>query len=145
LIKGARFLCELAMLRLRGVRVVWTAHNIVNHERQNPAIELFFGRIAMRLYTRVIVHFAAAREAVAAAYHLPRRRQARMDVIPHGHFIDSYPDAVEQDAARTRLGLEAGAPVFVHFGQIRPYRGVFELLDAFDAMASPSAELVVAG
>lgn len=145
LIKGTRFLCELAVLRLRGVRVVWTAHNIVNHERQNPAIELFFGRIAMRLYTRVIVHCAAAREAVAAAYHLSRRRHARMEVIPHGHFIDSYPDTVEQDAARARLGLEAGAPVFVHFGQIRPYKGVFELLDAFDAMASPSAELVVAG
>src|SRR5699024_10937386 len=79
LVKGTRFVCELAALRVRGVRVVWTAHNIVEHERRHPAIELFFGRIAARLYTRLIVHCAAAGSAVAAAYRLSPRRRNRLE------------------------------------------------------------------
>lgn len=145
IIKGMRFLFELAALRLRGVRIVWTAHNLVDHERRDPAMELFFGRLAVRLYTRIIVHCGAARSAVAAAYHISRPRQAKLRTIPHGHFIGSYADAMDRDAARARLGIETDGPVFAHFGQIRPYKGVFELLDAFGPLAAPTAELIIAG
>src|SRR5699024_2486108 len=115
------------------------------HERRHPAIELFFGRIAARLYTRIIVHCAAAGSAVAAAYRLSPRRRNRLETVPHGHFIGSYADTLGRSEARARLGIPARARVFVHFGQIRPYKGVFELLDAFEGLPAASAQLVIAG
>lgn len=143
--KAARFLAELALLRLLGVRLVWTAHNLLEHERRHPRLELLCGRLAARLYDCTIVHCGAARRAVAAAYRLPPHRQAKLHAIPHGHFIGVYPDTVSRDQARDQLGLTGAGPVFVHFGQIRGYKGVDELLDAFAALEAPTARLVIAG
>ncbi len=49
--------------------------------------------------------------------------------------------------ARARLGLEAGAPVALFLGLIRPYKGLDLLLPAFAEVqrALPAARLVVAG
>lgn len=144
-LKGVRFLMELAWLRLRGVRLVWTAHNLIEHEQRHPGIELFFGRLAERLYQHIIVHCEQARRAVAEVYRIPPRRQPKLHTIPHGHFIDSYPNAIGQAEARARLGLDPAGPLLLHFGQIRPYKGVFELLDAFESLEASSAAILIAG
>lgn len=144
-VKAVRFIMELAWLRLRGVRLVWTAHNLLEHEQRHPGIELFFGRIAERLYHRIIVHCDVARCAVAQTYRISPRRQHKLHTIPHGHFIGTYPNTVSQNEARLRLGIGPARPVLVHFGQIRPYKGVFELLDAFERLDAPSAVLLIAG
>ena len=144
-LKGVRLLGELAWLRLRGVRLVWTAHNLLEHEQRHPRIELFFARFAERLYQHIIVHCDRARDAVVATYRIPPSRQDRLHTIPHGHFIDSYPNAIARAEARARLGLDPSAPLLLHFGQIRPYKGVFELLDAFESLEAPSAALMIAG
>ncbi|WP_435103110.1 glycosyltransferase [Arhodomonas sp. AD133] len=144
LAKATRFLGELLTLRLRGVSVVWTAHNLLEHERRQPGIELACGRLATRLYKRVIVHCGAARRQIADAYRLPVDSPV-LTQAPHGHFIGAYGDGMSRDEARQRLGIEADGPVFLHFGQIRPYKGVFELLDCFARLDSPGARLLIAG
>jgi glycosyltransferase involved in cell wall biosynthesis len=66
-------------------------------------------------------------------------------VIPHGHYRDSYPNTTTPEHARRVLDLPADAPVLLFFGQVRPYKGVVELIDAFRAVTDPAARLVVAG
>lgn len=144
-LKGVRFIMELAWLRWRGVRLVWTAHNLLEHEQRHPGIELFFGRLAEHLYHHIIVHCDQARRAVAETYRISPPRQPKLHTIPHGHFLDSYPNAVGQTEARTRLGLDPAGLLLLHFGQIRPYKGVFELLDAFESLEAPSVAVLIAG
>jgi len=62
-----------------------------------------------------------------------------------GHYIDAYPHAVDQAEARRRLGLGADEIVLVSFGQLRAYKGIPELLDAFASLQVPGVRLVVAG
>ena len=145
LLKSARFLLELAVLRWRGIRVVWTAHNLVEHERRFPRLELAVGRAAARLYNRIIVHCEAAGDIIARAYGMDGAARQRLSAVPHGHFIGVYDDTLDRADARRQVGVERGAPVFAHIGQIRPYKGVFDLLDAFARLHHPAARLVIAG
>jgi len=145
LIKGLRFVGEVLTLKLLGIRIVWTVHNLFEHERRNPQVELFFSRILVRLYDGLIVHCAFARDAIIQAYHLPECLGDRVHVIPHGHYIDSYDNQVTREQARDKLCLGERELVFLYFGLIRPYKGVFQLIEKFRTLEDPRVYLLIVG
>ena len=143
--KGIRFLVELALLKAKRIKVIWTVHNLLEHEKRHPFLELFFTRLAVRLYDHIIVHCCSAREAVMKTYHLPHWFRNKITVIPHPNYIGSYENSISQAEARQRLGLAEKEIVFLYIGQIRPYKGVPYLLDVFLKFNVPRVRLVVAG
>src|SRR5262249_62016452 len=64
---------------------------------------------------------------------------------PRGHYIGCYPDDVPAAEARCALGLGAQDRVFVCFGQLRGYKGVDALLEAFAELSDPRLRLLIAG
>jgi beta-1,4-mannosyltransferase len=130
------FVTALLAARALGYRIVWTVHNALPHEGRTGADRAL--RWVLCRTARVVVHAESAREALAGA-----GRAAA--VVPHGHYIDAYPHAVDRREARERLGLPTDAVVFLCFGQVRTYKGIPELLDAFGTLGVPKARLVVAG
>jgi glycosyltransferase involved in cell wall biosynthesis len=68
-----------------------------------------------------------------------------MDVIPHGHYLDNYENTVTEREARDALDIDQSATVFLFFGLIRRYKGVFDLVDAFRAASLPDSRLVIVG
>ena len=143
--KAAAFLLAVAAARARGTRFVWTIHNVFAHRNPDVAVERAFNRVFLRLCSAGIVHCEAAAEEVAAAYGMGAASRRRINVIPHGHYVDSYASGISRAAARKRLGLDADGRVFLHLGQISPYKGIDALLDAFARLGEPRARLVVAG
>ena len=141
--RGLRFLAEVALLKSRGTRVVWTVHNLSNHEGRHPRIELALTRRFVRLCDAVVVHGAAAADAARVRFRVP----ASVPVvnIPHPHYADRLPPAVPRDEARRRLGLTDAGRVFLFLGRVRPYKCVDELLAAFAALPAADARLIVAG
>lgn len=139
-----KFIVFLLLLRLAGVRIIWTAHNLYPHERNRPAwvdrvVRLFVCRIA----SHVVVHGKAAADIVADEFNVPRRK---LVLVAHGHFIERYPHTMSQLAARARLGLPEGAYVYAFFGNCRPYKNVLELIACFQRdFAGEACYLVVAG
>lgn len=145
LIKGSLFLGQALLLRLAGCRIVWTVHNLVNHERRLARSEWFFSLLFTRLAHHLVVHGEAARRDVIATYRL-RQRQDRVTVLFHPNYIGAYPDSLTREQARRALGIAAHAMVILSLGQIRPYKGLPELICAFRAMpAQPGVELWIAG
>jgi beta-1,4-mannosyltransferase len=55
-LRTVRFLTVLLLLRARGVRVVWTVHNLLPHDARDPRFDLAVARLVARLADRVIVH-----------------------------------------------------------------------------------------
>lgn len=140
-----RFLASVAFARASGTRFVWTVHNVFAHQNPDVPLERAFSRVLVALASRCIVHCDAAAREIGAAYGLGSRSRRKIDVIPHAHYVDSYPEAPPRAEARRRFGLDADALVFLHFGQLRAYKGVDALLDAFAGLGDPHARLVVAG
>jgi len=137
----ATLLSALAWARLRGARVVWTVHNLGHHDG-SPAPRGAWAAFA-RLVDGVVCLTQNGVAAVRAEY--PRLARAPTRVIPHGHYRDVYPNTVTRSEARAWLGIPEGARVALFFGQVRAYKGVVELLQAFEAIPDPNAVLVVAG
>jgi glycosyltransferase involved in cell wall biosynthesis len=128
---GLRLLVELVVCRLLGIGVVWTVHNVLDHERSQPRLELRFRKLAARVCDTLVVHSDCARGRVVDAYDLPTGgRGPAVVVVPHGHFLDSYPDEVSRETAREWLGV-GDETVYLFFGNIRPYKGVEGLVRAF--------------
>ena len=110
----AWFAVWLWTLRLLGMRLVWTAHNVL------PLTPVFTNdlRARRRLAARcdlVIAHSKATLEQLARLGIVPRRSV----IIPHGPFTS----AVDPDSLRTP-GDGHGSRQLLFFGKIRPYKGV---------------------
>jgi glycosyltransferase involved in cell wall biosynthesis len=135
-------LVQVMILRLFGRRIVWTAHNLRNHQGRHLAKEFRFTWVMARLAHRIIVHGQIARHAVIQTYRVDERKVV---VIPHGHYIDWYPNHVSGPAARARLGLPEASTVVLFFGYVRANKGVPELVRAFCELKLEEMELVVAG
>jgi glycosyltransferase involved in cell wall biosynthesis len=136
-----QFLAGLVLARRLGMRLVWTMHNLYPHEQHDRLLDRRMRRLVCLLAHAVIAHCRHAVDLLAQ--HFGRRRD--VFVIPHGHFIDVYPNTIGRRAARRALGLPDDAFVYVFFGNIRAYKGVEHLLEVFSALRGDHVRLVIAG
>ena len=135
----------LAIMRLLMKRlvVVYTAHNVLPHER-TPAD---FPRLLrlMRQTDQVILHSEENRAAFMA---LVGDVAPPTSVIPMGNF-GLFPESANGSAqeARAAVGVPPRARVVLFFGNIRPYKGLADLIEAFRRIrdGAPDAWLVIAG
>jgi glycosyltransferase involved in cell wall biosynthesis len=141
-IKCAVFIAHLIYLRVRGVKLVWTIHELRDHERQNPALDRLCSKVVSRLCHAAIVHCNPAKDAAMTALRL---RGERISIVPHGNYIDWYPNRVGRAEARRSLGIPEGALVFLFMGIIKPYKGVLELVEAFSRIPRGDVVLVITG
>jgi beta-1,4-mannosyltransferase len=138
------YLDQLDQLLAAGASLVWTVHNVLPHECADPALEGTLRREIGDRSAAVHVMCAATVTEVEPHYPLPADRTV---VIPHGSYVGVYPGVASVVSSRQRLGLAEGELVFGFVGQIRPYKGLDELLDAYTTVRPelPPSRLVVAG
>ena len=143
-IAGICFILELLLLRALGVRVVWTAHNLSEHNSPSPKAEWMIRAVLTRVVHAIIVHCEESKMAVIDSFLLERRAHQRVVIVPHGHYIDSYENEISRDEARNQLGY-TDQMVFLFFGRIRAYKNVPKVVESFKRLAAPEARLLVVG
>jgi glycosyltransferase involved in cell wall biosynthesis len=126
--------------RTAGARIVFVCHNAWPHEGFPLARGLT--RLALRTAHSII----ALSDPVASEL---RQLVPKMpvSVIPHPPFsvLEPMPDS-SPDPWRHRIDAPRDAKIVLFFGNVRPYKGVRDLIDAFPRVtASTNAVLVVAG
>jgi glycosyltransferase involved in cell wall biosynthesis len=133
----AWFTLWLRITRLIGVRLVWTAHNVLPHDAVF-ADDVAARRTLVQACDLVLAHSRSALTGLAALGATPRRSA----VIPHGPLAPVPPVA----SLRAPGSGRGGPRRIVFFGKILDYKGVEDLLAAFAAVpADAAAELIVAG
>lgn len=137
-----RFVALLLLVRARGARLAWTAHNLLPHDPSPvPGLDRLGRHLVIRAAAAIFVHGTEARRALLGAFPAAA---ARTTVISHGHWIDFYPPPPAQAAARAALGLPAAGYVFLFFGFCKPYKNLHRLVQVFRA-SGLGATLLVAG
>ena len=136
----ARFLGRLDRLRDRGVRLCWTAHNLLPHDDPHPDLGRAARRAMVERLDHVLVHFPGAIPLLATELGW----RGATTVIPHGHYADDYA-AGERAAARRSLRLPGGGLVLLLLGRLRPYKGIGAAVAAFRRVARDDDRLIVAG
>ncbi|HEY6073046.1 MAG TPA: glycosyltransferase family 4 protein [Anaerolineales bacterium] len=128
------------LLRSRGTRVVYTAHEV-----WWDGMGSWFDLARCRQANAVIVHSAETMRELA----LRGVPSERMRQIPHGNYLHFCEDrGLTQSDARRMLGLPAAArQVVLFFGAIAPYKGLDLLIEAFARLsaANDALYLVIAG
>lgn len=139
--RGELFLRQLRALKQRGVHIAWTAHNLVPHDDPHPDLGRRYRRQLLALVDHVFVHFPGAQIVLSAEFGYT----GPCTVIHHPHFIDSHPAPPPQVDARAQLGLPAEGFIALSFGLIRPYKGIGDIVQAFQKVARDQDRLVLAG
>ncbi len=127
----------------KGVKLVWTVHNLRPHERYHPYLEPFFYRPFINMLDGwIALSQTAADEATAKFPHL---EEVPAFIIPRGHYRDSHQVHVSKGAARERLGVPQEVNLSLYFGQVRAYKNVPHLVRTFCELESERNMLLVAG
>jgi glycosyltransferase involved in cell wall biosynthesis len=134
----AWFMLWLYTLRLLGMRLVWTAHNVlpmpVNGVFRNG---LHARRQLVAVASLVVSHSAATLDALRSLGMEPRRSV----VIPHGPYTVTLGTRV-----MTMPGSVPGPRRFLFFGRVESYKGVDILLEAYKMLpAKLAVQLSVVG
>ncbi|ASJ16047.1 glycosyltransferase [Thermococcus chitonophagus] len=133
----------IQFLRMKGVKVVWTAHNITTHERYHPKIEEKFWKVFTRQINGYITLSKTGKLELLKRY--PHLRDVPGFVIPHGHYRGIYPNYVSKEKARELLDLPLDSIVITFIGQIRKYKNVPHLIRVFCEIPDKNIYLVIAG
>ena len=120
LVKLSVFHLALGAWRLRGGKIVWTVHNLANHELKRLWLDHLHSRLTARAAHALLLHGERARRPVMQTFYAPAHK---IHVIPHGNYAAMLPKPMPLVA---RQGVR-----FLCFGAIRPYKGIGALLNAF--------------
>ncbi len=129
--RAKAFLDGLAQLCDTGARLLWTVHNVLPHETRYPDLDAELRQGVVSLAERVHVMSPRTRELVAPWFDIPVHKELS---VPHPCYQDAYPSWMPRAQARAELGLPDGITVFLLLGRVHPYKGITELLDAFDRL-----------
>jgi len=115
----------LSLARALGIRIVYTVHNVLPHERHQRDKQLY--QRIYHLADRFICHDVHAANRLVSEFQVAPER---ISLIPHGPLFQSSgkADAAE---ARRRLGLPHEDCIVLFQGIIRSYKGVSFLLKAW--------------
>jgi glycosyltransferase involved in cell wall biosynthesis len=138
------FVHELRRFKALGGKIIWTIHNAVSHDSKYEDVELKLSEEVADAADILHFHSSSSIDEVAATFAFQREKAV---VSRHGSFVGVYPDFVDRDSARRALGVPADADVLLSLGQIRNYKGLDRLFDAFHELSRdrPNAILLVAG
>lgn len=143
---AARFAIFFGVLwtqKLKGARIVWTAHNEGPHEPGHPLLEAVYWRLFLPSLDGVIYLSESSRGQLVR--QRPRLSRLPGFVIPHGDFRAAYPNTLGRDEARKRLGYEPGHRVVAFVGNVRAYKNVGHLARTFADLPGDDLRLLIAG
>ena len=143
LVKSFFFAIDVVLVQLIfKPKMVWTMHNLQHHDPRPRKIERWISKFFASKCSFIRV-LGPGIEAVVAEYlELPK---SKIISIPEGPFVGWYPDDVAAAQARVKLKLDPADRVWLYFGNLRPYKGVEQLIGAFKNLAKPNSRLIIAG
>jgi len=143
--RAKEYLEQLRELVDLGGRIVWTVHNILPHDTRFPDVDAKLCQGVVDAAERVHVMSPRTLELVSSWYEIPPSKVVH---VPHPAYHGVYPSHISQARARAELGIPPHVITFVMFGLLAPYKGLTELLDAYDTLclrAPGRYALIVAG
>jgi glycosyltransferase involved in cell wall biosynthesis len=136
------YLSVLTQAKARGRQVVVTMHNVEAHEPSHW--KSLADRSILGLADHVVVHTEQNKDTLLERFPVSREK---VSVIPMGPQGVLHIHGMTRGMARATLGLPQRPRVVLFFGNIRPYKGLDVLLDAFETIRAslPNALLLVVG
>jgi beta-1,4-mannosyltransferase len=142
-VKIMLFLFKLKLLK-RQTKIVWTVHNLNNHEKAYPVLERFFLKRYINLIDAFSVHNKFTVNVLVNKYNVDSKK---IYLIPHANYIGVYAKSIKDDFVSDieKLGLDKNKFTYMIMGNIRPYKGVLDVVKVFKDLNDEEKQLVICG
>lgn len=142
--RGLMRFTGLWLLKLRGVKIIWTMHNMHGHDYPHPWIDDLGQFLIWHTANKVIIQ-----ERTFAASETARRETNKIVCIPPGNYSEVY-GAVwtgNRKELRKSFDIQPDEIVLLSIGSIRPYKDLPSVIDAFNvsSRANKKLRLLIAG
>jgi glycosyltransferase involved in cell wall biosynthesis len=141
--KSIWFLRALRHQKKKGASIIWTCHDVVSHKQQFPVLEKMLMKRFISMLDGVIAPLETSYQY--ACTYFPTLKELPHTIIPTGHYINIYQNNLTKTGARKNLGIAPGKKVIGFVGNISPYKGVYELLEAFTQLDDKNTLLLLSG
>ena len=130
------------IMKLMGKKVVYTAHNLLPHDKEGPIVRAKF-RFIYRIPDDIMVHTAFIKKQIVSQFDI---LQDKVHVIPHGVYKRQKNDLLTREDARKALQLRSDSLVILFFGIIQAYKGFDTLKKSIELLHdSSNIQILVAG
>lgn len=144
LFKLIKFSLILNFMKLRNVKILWTAHNFRPHARNTSyLLENIFYNKWLKFIDGILFLSDASQKEFFKIY--PNNNNIISKVIPHGHYVDYYRSKSPTNHLKDLFKIEADDFVIGHFGLIKRYKNIPLLLKEFGKIKNPKIKLIIAG
>ena len=143
-IKFFLFIIQAFFLKLIGTKIVWTVHEWSDRfDDGKNDIYPVWAAILGKLFSAVITHCETTKNEIVKAFRLENKN--KVFVVPHGNYIGSYDNKVNQVEARKYLDIPQENLVFLLFGNLHRTKGFLEAIDAFKGLDASKISLLIVG
>ena len=144
-LKLCLFRIQILILHFLGTKVVWTAHEWHSkiEFRSVCHTPTLFANFFNKSIDAIITHCETTKQDITATWQLEQKD--KIFVVPHGNYIDWYENKIERVDARKSLDIPVNNLVFLLFGNIYPYKGILETIEAFKYLPQEKISLLIAG
>jgi len=127
-----------------GYKIIYTAHNIISHDTEHRDREISFRKKLIKEFDYILAHGEFAKIKLINEVSADLKK---IYIIEHGVYGDYYPNTISKDEARKKFDLKEDDFVFLFLGNIKGYKGIEPLLNAFNNVRNeyPNAKLIIAG
>ena len=140
------FLIQILWLKLKGTKFVWTAHNLANHDQRHLFLDKICSIFICKISSKIITHCHKKNELIANTFQIKPIK--KIETIHQGNYIDFYPNYVNKATSKQHLNMpESDELIFLYMGNIKTYKGVIELMTAFEKLNGTyeKIKLIIAG
>ncbi len=142
-IKSLVFILEILLAKtFYRIKIVHTLHNLQNHAGIWPGLEKIVYRFFLRRCDHIRVYSQVTKQKAIVGFGLKGANISVIQDLPY-HFY--YSNGVDQTESRRVLSIKEKDFVFLFFGEIKPYKGLDQLLVAFSNLQQSDIQLVIAG
>ncbi len=137
--KAADLLSFIKQLKQLGVKIIWTNHNPLPHDRKFAELDRSFTLELCKLLDHSVVLGNYAKKAFCHDFAEGITRE-KVTVIPHPNFRNYYGEPASREEARAKLNISKQALVFGMLGELKPYKGLENLIAAAKQIGTSTAE-----
>ncbi|PAE17932.1 hypothetical protein CHH91_00040 [Virgibacillus sp. 7505] len=130
----------LIFLKFKGIKLIWTVHNLYPHKLKYKKAEKFARKMVMFFCNNLIAAGEFIKDEIIKEYNINGNK---IKVVPHGHYKEAY-EETNYDY-REQKDINRNSFVFLFIGAIKEYKGVEKLINTFKKIESKKATLVIAG
>ena len=141
--KSLIFILELIYAKyIRRIKIVHTLHNLQNHAGLWLSLERVVYGFFLKRCNLIRVYSEEIKQEAIAKFNLPANKVLVIQDLPY-HFY--YPNAINREDARKKLHIANDTFVYLFFGEIKPYKGIDNLIQAYGHVANDTNCLIIAG